>query len=372
MKILALDTSMAACSAAAVDLASGQTLAAERVGMERGHAEALPPMVARVLSQAGTGLRGFDRIIVTTGPGTFTGVRIGLAMARGMGLAEQIPVVGIDTLSAIAANGRDHAGSLMVVADARNDEVYAAAFDAARRPVMAPCILSLAEAARLAPEGAGVLGTAATALAAAAGRGDLVRLSVDDLPDARCFAALADTLDPASALPVPLYLRAPDARPQIQPLRRQAVVSHLPPGAATCALLARLHAASFDDGWQPDAFAGLMNMPGSTAMLASIGDEPAGFVLARQAADEAEVITVCVTPAHRRKGVARLLLDSAFTDMQAAGARQAFMEVAQSNTAARLLYQGMGFTEAGIRRGYYGRRDGTRDDAIVLRKALQP
>ena len=83
MKILSLDTAMAACSAAVVDTDAGSPLAAAFVPMERGHAEALPPMVSEVLQVAGLDIRHIDRIAVTTGPGTFTGVRIGLAFARG-------------------------------------------------------------------------------------------------------------------------------------------------------------------------------------------------------------------------------------------------------------------------------------------------
>ena len=96
MKILSLDTAMAACSVAVVDTAHDVPLSHTFVPMERGHAEALAPMVSQVMQDAGIGFGEIDRIVVTTGPGTFTGVRIGLSLARGIGLARSIPVIGID------------------------------------------------------------------------------------------------------------------------------------------------------------------------------------------------------------------------------------------------------------------------------------
>ncbi len=98
MMILGLDTALSACSAAVVDSATGQCPARRLEKMDVGHAEALPGMVREVVQSAGLGFAGIDRIAVTTGPGTFTGVRIGLAFARGLGLALGWPVVGVSTL----------------------------------------------------------------------------------------------------------------------------------------------------------------------------------------------------------------------------------------------------------------------------------
>ncbi len=128
MKLLALDTAMAACSVAVYDSQRACVLASAFASMERGHAEAIAPMVRDVMVEAGLEFRELDRIAVTIGPGTFTGVRIGLSMARGLGLALDRPVTGIDTLSAIAVN--EARAPLLVTADARRDEVYAALFDA--------------------------------------------------------------------------------------------------------------------------------------------------------------------------------------------------------------------------------------------------
>ncbi len=107
MRVLAIDTALAACSAAVLDTAVGGVsagiVASESLPMVRGHAEALIPLIARVMKAAGMTFPDLDRLVVTTGPGSFTGLRVGIAAARGLGVATKIPVVGVSTLSAYAA-----------------------------------------------------------------------------------------------------------------------------------------------------------------------------------------------------------------------------------------------------------------------------
>lgn len=369
MKILSLDTAMAACSAAVIDTEAPQPLAAAFVAMERGHAEALPPMVADVMTASGIGLSEIDRIAVTTGPGSFTGVRIGLAFARGLGLARGIPVIGIDSLTAIAANETRH-GPLLVVSDARNDEIYAAAFDARLHSIAKPHITSAAAAAADMPSETLVLGTAAQAVIAASGRHDLVLSQAGSLPVAAHFALLAK--DAATAdMPSPLYLRAPDAKPQSSPLRKLSVLSIENVGPAAAALLSELHGESFEEAWTAGSFADMLATPGTAAAIATDGGQPLGFIVTRRAADEAEIITIGSRPSVQRRGVARQLLAQHIRELAAHGVRHIFLEVAASNHAALGLYSASGFAEAGRRRGYYQRRDGA-EDAIVMRCEILP
>lgn len=367
MTFLALDTAMAACSAAILD---GTTLrAGQWQAMERGHAEALPPMVDAVMREAGSAYAGLERIVVTIGPGSFTGLRIGLSLARGLGLALGIPVIGIDSLRAIAANATNRGSPLLVAADARRDEVYAALYGSDGTVFIPPCLLPAADLVARLPAGAmSVIGTGGDAIIAISERGDLVRSTAGDLPDARNFGFGA-ALPAVGRMPEPLYIRGPDAKPQAPPAGRPLQVGFSP---AAPALLAALHAECFDHPWTEDAFARLLESPGMAAMLAANGDAPLGFILARTAADEAEIITVGVRPAARRHGVARSLLEHQFTELMRQGARACFIEVAADNAAARALYERTGFRQAGLRRGYYERRDGSREDALVMRRDLLP
>src|SRR5262245_45908159 len=103
MRLLAIDTALAACAAAVLDTETGVVLAGESITMERGHAEALMPLIERVMTQALMPFAELDRIAVTVGPGSFTGLRVGVAAARGIALAASKPAVGLSTLSAFAA-----------------------------------------------------------------------------------------------------------------------------------------------------------------------------------------------------------------------------------------------------------------------------
>ena len=370
MKLLAFDTAMAACSVAVIDTNNALPLAEAFVPMERGHAEALAPMVQDAMAAAGLLFGDLDRIAVTTGPGTFTGVRIGLSLARGLGLSLGLPVVGLDTLSAIAANAGGGT-PVLVAADARKEEVYTALIGADGTVLRTPAVVATAHAADGIAGGTLVLGTAAEAVIAASGRNDLLRSKAGDLPAASAFAHLATTRPAPDAMPAPLYLRAPDARPQAGYKPRPAPLRcHVADGAAA-ALFAEMHGECFDNPWTEDDFARLMAMAGAVAVIAEEGAEPVGFLLARQAADEAEIITVGTRPFAQRRGVASALVTHVSNILAGQRTRQLFLEVAASNTAARALYAACGFADAGTRKGYYQRPAGPREDAIVMRKALE-
>jgi tRNA threonylcarbamoyladenosine biosynthesis protein TsaB len=220
MRVLAIDTALEACSAAVLDTERGQTTASETMDMVRGHAEALIPLVARVLDRARIEFfSGIDRIAVTTGPGSFTGLRVGISAARGFALAAGRPAIGLSTLAAYAAPLIADDDSLPVVAvvDARHDHVYLQVFGAGGRTLVAPRLVSIREAVRMASSGRPrLVGTGAKLLADAWPAEAAAPSAVDPrrAPDitwvARLGAAAANTGTP----PKPLYLRAPDAQPQ--------------------------------------------------------------------------------------------------------------------------------------------------------------
>src|SRR5690242_3882322 len=180
--LLAFDTSMAACSAAVYDMAGARVVAGRFTPMERGHADALAPMISEVMAEAGIAFSALERIGVTKGPGTFTGVRTSIAMARGLALALGRKVAAIDTLSAIAANAPADRTPLVIAADARRDEVYFSM----PGTTASPLVLPIQEAARRLPlRQSFILGSGSEALIAAAPQGRLVRLAAGDMPDAR-------------------------------------------------------------------------------------------------------------------------------------------------------------------------------------------
>ena len=222
MNILAVDTALSACSVA---ILLGDRAVVRSEPMPRGHAEALMPMLADALAEAGIGYGAIDRFAVTVGPGTFTGVRVGVAAVRGLALATGRPALGVTTLEALAATARRREAVAMLVAmDARRDEIYAQTFSAEGEPTSRPRIRrlddlvdGLADAGTAAGMAAGmaVVGSAAEMVAdaaRAAGRAMRV-LGTDSAPDPLEIARIASERVPEGPVR-PLYLRPPDAKPQ--------------------------------------------------------------------------------------------------------------------------------------------------------------
>jgi tRNA threonylcarbamoyladenosine biosynthesis protein TsaB len=363
LRILAVETCLGACSVA---LREGETLLGHTwQTMDRGHAEALAPMVQAMMAEHG--FAALDRLAVTVGPGTFTGQRVGLSFMRGLRLALNKPLIGVTSLEAMAAAASAESGMarIAVLHDARRDEVYLSlvadgaaapprvlAFNDAIQAVRAfgPCVLA---------------GTGAPAAKEQLGDGFIP--STVRQPDAAVVARLAAArpAPPADAPPpAPLYLRAPDAK---LPGGHELVTAFAGPAAD----LAVLHAASFDRPWDEAALRSLLAGPGVFALAVHHEGRMAGFVLARAAGGEAEILTLAVMPAARGRGLGRILVRAAAARAAALGAEGLFLEVGTENPAALALYARLGFTRVGARKGYYdSRSQAGSGDALVLKAAL--
>lgn len=211
MIVLAFDTCLGACSAAVLD--GERTLAAVVEPMWRGHQERIGSLVAQTMAQAGIGFDALDRVGVTVGPGSFTGLRVGLAFAKGLGLALDIPAIGVGTLEAIA---HGQTGLVLALADARRDQVYWQVFDngVALTP---PAVSAIGNVISyfsnrdilLDQQGAPdvLTGPGAHLLAAAFPQSRRVE---SEAPDPVAIAWLASVAEPSA--PKPIYLRAPDAK----------------------------------------------------------------------------------------------------------------------------------------------------------------
>lgn len=220
MRILAIDTALEACAAAVLDTVHGGLAEHESEPMLRGHAEALMPMIKRVMDRAGTSFADLDRIAVTVGPGSFTGLRVGIAAARGIALAAAKPAIGLSTLAAYAAPliAADDTQPVAAAVDARHGHVYLQIFGAGGRTLVSPRLASLQEAIQRAAASVSprLTGTAAELLAASWPAGERPPAAVDAgrAPDIGWVARLGAAAQETGAPPKPLYLRAPDAQPQ--------------------------------------------------------------------------------------------------------------------------------------------------------------
>jgi tRNA threonylcarbamoyladenosine biosynthesis protein TsaB len=202
--LLAVDTALGACSAAVLEV--DRVLACRHVAMERGHAEALAPMVEAVMAEAGLTFDKLDKLAVTTGPGTFTGQRVGLAFMRGLRVALRKPLLGVTTLAAMAEQARCQTGckNAAAVHDAKREEVYLEVLGGT------PRLMRFEEAVEVL-RGIVDLALAGSAAARLAGLLDSVRVANIFAPDAVWVAKLATKME-TSSVPRPLYLRPPDAK----------------------------------------------------------------------------------------------------------------------------------------------------------------
>lgn len=221
MKVMVIDTALGACAVGVFTGPAGaalpQALGVRAEVMAKGHQERLGGLARDAAAEAG-GFDGIDRIGVTVGPGSFTGLRVGLSFALGLGAALDRSVVGISTLDALAVSlPTDNLGLIAAVIDARRGQVYARLFrdgaplgeaEALPLETARDRILAAAGAVRptLVGSGAALLAETFPALADA----DLHPLPA---PTPEALAALALAADPATSPPQPLYLRAPDATP---------------------------------------------------------------------------------------------------------------------------------------------------------------
>jgi tRNA threonylcarbamoyl adenosine modification protein YeaZ len=217
MKILALDTASSWCAAAVYDSGTDTVLAEISENIGKGHAEVLMDYIEQAMTQSGIAMAKLDRVAVNVGPGSFTGVRIGVSAARGFALALDRPALGVSAFDALASEiAVSHPGHpVLVLLEAHRGEIYAQAFGADAVAITGPMVLAREEALALIQQQSSetiLAGSAAAALnESLAGSFSVARGE----PTARIgtYAKLAALHEPGEA-PKPLYMRGPDVKPQ--------------------------------------------------------------------------------------------------------------------------------------------------------------
>ncbi|MER9138373.1 tRNA (adenosine(37)-N6)-threonylcarbamoyltransferase complex dimerization subunit type 1 TsaB [Mesorhizobium sp. M0830] len=215
MKLLAIDCAANLCAACVYDEAAKQELGRSVLDLGKGHAEHLMAVIAEALKASATDYAGLGVVAVSVGPGSFTGLRVGVSTARGLALALKIPAIGVTTLEALAAEAAAAFPDRAVLAalDAGREEIHAALYDEMSVLTYGPAVATLAEVVAMATERSLVLaGTAAGLIAASAGSGFDIGPQTATA-DIVTYARLAAAKGPGER-PKPLYLRGADAKPQ--------------------------------------------------------------------------------------------------------------------------------------------------------------
>jgi tRNA threonylcarbamoyladenosine biosynthesis protein TsaB len=382
-KVLALDSAGSACSAAVWQ--GGRIVAHRLAPMEHGHAEALIPMVQAVMAEAGVGYDDLDLIAAGTGPGSYTGVRVGLAAARAIASAAGKPLTGVSNFDAVVAACAPDRPDLVAI-ETRRADLYIQLFTPTGDADSPPTILAEAELAALfdGTDHVLVAGDAAgraADLLNAAGRAARTHPTARHA-DARFIAALAVDRwlqDDKTRSTEPIYLRPPDARTVAErAAAKRAQTTNLATNLITAdavhgPVMAALQHRCFDERWSAEAMSALLSQPGvaGTLLVAADSQVPLGYGVVRSVAGEAEILTIGVDPRYRSAGHGRRILADLIARARGAGAEMVFLEVAARNKAARLLYETAGFAMVGRRAGYYRGPQGI-DDGLTYRLDLRP
>ena len=410
--VAAMDTSTDMLACAVAEMVSeetgltGSVLAATDHRCRRRANVELVDSLGRALGDAGTSFSDLDALLVGRGPGSFTGVRIGISTAKGLASGANLPLYGVSTLDASAWTAWKGGvrGLLGVAADAMRGEVYPALYRLSdegverlyerERVVKAQAAVgewaALPNAAELQLTGDGLVRYGARfEEAGLSNRVDegLWWPSGEGLVLAFCAAdsSAHGSGDPALVLPV--YTRLSDAEENERKRLGRAtspldavtgVVDELadrhlqfrPMAPADAEAAAQLEATCFagsgHEAWTPGMFLSEFEGEGRSWWVAHDAGELVGFAGGMVVDADVQILDVAVAPSRRRSGIARKLLAHVSYDAQMLGCTTASLEVAENNEAARALYDSLGFEQIGLRRGYYGRGN----DALVLQAPL--
>lgn len=213
MITLAIDTASINCAVAIIK--NGVSMARVCETLSKGHAEKLIGEIIAATKEAKVSLSMIDRIAVNIGPGSFTGVRIGVATARALALALQKPAIGVSSLEAIAFEANNHFQKNHVIAliDAGRNMVYRQDFDENLRPIIPAKVQNSKDVIETIDSKTVLAGPFAETIGKMAGQNDNL-IFVMEAPDVISFALLSEKKTPDD-LPKPLYLRGADAKPQM-------------------------------------------------------------------------------------------------------------------------------------------------------------
>jgi len=364
----------------------GRALAHEVEEVGHGHTRRLTPLVARALEHARIAPADLRWVATDLGPGSFTGVRVGLATAHGIALAGRARIVGAGSLSALAHGTRAKRALVVPMVPAGRNDNYLGFFRADARGdvrlLAAPRVLAIDaaldaidEARRVAAVGpVRCVGPGAARWRAAIdtrfpGAADephrFEGLSAADLADAALArGGPAAGLEPAGEPPRPLYVRSAQAEERV----RHQVSAALPLAirafrTTDIPAVEAIEQRVFSDPWPASFFHGELDQPLTWARIAERDGAIAGYALAWLGVGGGHLGNLAVVETERRRGVAHALLQDLFAAARERGVDRIALEVRVSNFAAQALYRTHGFGLAGLRRGYY--RD-TSEDALIM------
>ncbi|WP_072523861.1 tRNA (adenosine(37)-N6)-threonylcarbamoyltransferase complex dimerization subunit type 1 TsaB [Clostridium sp. Marseille-P3244] len=392
MRVLAIDSSGLTATVAVVE--DDRTIAEYTTNFKKTHSQTLLPMIDEMMRMIEMDVSDVDAIAVAGGPGSFTGLRIGSATAKGLGLALDKPLIHAPTLDAMAYSLYGCEDIICPVMDARRKQVYTGLYSFARKkpeddslydePVfqvlrmqMVVPVEELIRHLNVYRRRVVFLGDAVPVYTETLAEGMKVPYSFAPSFMNRQRAAVVGALGiyyyqtgrfETAAEFKPEYLRRSQAERERAEREKNAVPQVRRMTMEDSAAVAEMEHQLFTDAWSEKSVVGTLEQPDSICLMAEKAGRTAGYLLSYKVADEVEIARIAVIKELQRQGVARALLAELDAICQAGGIRRILLDVRSGNRAARALYESAGFKEDGIRQHFY---EDPAEDAILMSRNLE-
>lgn len=395
MRVLAIDSSGLTATVAIVE--DDQTIAEYTTNYKKTHSQTLLPMIDEMVRMVDADLKEIDAIAVAGGPGSFTGLRIGSATAKGLGLALDKPLIHVPTVDAMAYSLYGCEDIICPIMDARRKQVYTGLYSFSHKkreenddgslydePVfqvlrmqMAVPVEELIRHLNVYRRRVVFLGDGVPVYKEMLAEGLKVPYSFAPSFMNRQRAAAVGALGiryyeagryEAAAEFKPEYLRKSQAERERAEREKNAVPKVRRMTMEDGAAVAEMEHQLFPDAWSEKSILETLEQPNTICLMADKAGRTAGYLLAYTAADEAEIARIAVVKELQRQGVARVLLSELEAICGSQGIKKILLDVRSGNGAARALYTSTGFKEDGIRQRFY---ENPVEDAILMSRELE-
>lgn len=392
MKVLAIDSSGLTASVAVVE--DSRTIAEYTVDYKKTHSQTLLPMIDEVAKMTELELSDIDAIAVSGGPGSFTGLRIGSATAKGLGLALDKPLIHVPTVDGLAYQVYGCGDIICPIMDARRNQVYTGIYTFSAKagkkegtrevePVFQVLRMQMAIAVedlirRLNNYNRPVvfLGDGVPVYREMLSAGLKVPYSFAPSYMNRQRAAVIGALGiryykagkyETAMEHQPEYLRQSQAERERAQRERTAKTLIREMKAEDAAAVAEIEYQTFPDHWSQNAVLDTLSNPQTVCLLAEKAGKAAGYLLAYLAGGEAEIARIAVSEGLKRQGIGKKLLQLLEETCKEKQVGRLLLDVRESNREARAFYQKMAFQEDGVRKGFY---QSPAEDAVLMSREL--
>ena len=386
MRVLAIDSSGLTATVAVVE--DTQTIAEYTVNYKKTHSQTLLPMIDEMAKMIELDLTTIDAIAVAGGPGSFTGLRIGSATAKGLGLALGKPLIHVPTVEGLAYNVYGCTDLICPMMDARRKQVYTGiytfAFDAENDGMGSEPSFQIVKEQRAIPVEELIqelnaynrrvvfLGDGVPVYEEMLAQGLQVPYSFAPSYMNRQRASVVGALGikyyqqgnyETAAEHKPDYLRASQAERERAEREKNAKTEVRKMEIEDGAAVAEMEHQCFTDAWSEKSILETLNQSNAVCLVAEKAGKRAGYVLAYTAADEVEIARIAVVEEVRRQGVAAAMFDALKKQTNDLGCTKVLLDVRKSNEAARRFYEKSGFSEDGVRPKFYSDPE---EDAVLM------